>query len=61
MSQSDADLLERLNDVIIKAQTAGANAADLVYAEGTSVTMSIVLVNLKTWTGQRASTWAFVF
>ena len=40
MSQSDADLLERLNNVIIKAQTAGANAADLLYAEGTSVTMS---------------------
>ena len=40
MSQSDADLLERLNNVIIKAQTAGANAADLLYAEGMSVTMS---------------------
>ena len=40
MSQSDANLLERLNDVIAKARTAGADAADLVYAEGTSVAMT---------------------
>ena len=40
MSQSDANLLERLSDVIAKARTAGADAADLVYAEGTSVAMT---------------------
>jgi len=43
LAENEADILNRLQDLVAQARTAGADSADVVYAEGTSLSLSFRL------------------